>query len=97
MSPCNDLTDLLREWSPGCDPGTGFNRGVWSRIEATECRRGAGISGLFGWIALLGQPRVAVGAALIALFGGVFLGNLQARSTQESRYLLSLNPYAQQR
>jgi hypothetical protein len=30
---------------------------------------------------------------MIALFGGVLLGSLQARSAQEQQYLLSLNPY----
>ena len=96
MNSRNDLTDLLQSWKPACKPGTGFNRGVWSRIEAAESPWSASVADFFAWVALLAHPRIAATATMVALFGGLFLGNLQARSAQKTRYLQSLNPYAQQ-
>lgn len=95
MKPGNDLPDLLQCWNPPCVPDAGFNRGVWSRIEAAESRRNTGLADLVAWVRLLARPRVAVTAAMVALFGGSLLGSLQARTGQEARYLHSLNPYAQ--
>lgn len=97
MKPLDDPTDLhglLRDWQASCDPGPGFNRSVWSRIEAEESCRGDGVTAWFFWVALFARPRFAVTAAAMALFGGMFLGGLQARTAQEEQYLRSLHPYA---
>ncbi len=94
MTSCNDdLAKLLQTWRPEAVPGADFNRNVWRRIELAETRNGAPLGLLFGWIQMLAWPRIALSAAAIALFGGIVLGDLQARNTQEEQYLLSLNPY----
>ena len=90
----NDLSSLLQQWRAGVEPGSGFNRSVWSRIEAAESRKGDGIARLFSWVQQLASPRIALTTAAIALFGGVLLGGIQARTAQEERYLLSLKPSA---
>lgn len=94
MSSENDLSSLLQEWQPDPETGSGFNRGVWSRIEAAESRRQNGLLSIFSWVGLLARPRIATAAVTVALFGGVLIGGLQARSSQEERYLLSLKPFA---
>jgi hypothetical protein len=95
MNPAdNDLSTLLQGWCADVEPGTGFHRSVWSRIEAAEARGGTGLSQLFSWVQLLAVPRIAVATAAIALFGGVLIGGVQARSAQEERYLLALKPSA---
>ena len=93
MSSKNDLSSLLKGWQPDLEPGSGFNRGVWSRIEAAESSR-SGFSAIFSWVGLLASPRIATAAVAIALFGGLLVGSLQARSSQEERYLHSLKPFA---
>lgn len=95
MNPKDDLSDLLRSWQPDVEPSSGFNRGVWSRIEASQTRNSEVLSSLFiplRWIQTMGRPRIAIAAAAIALFGGVLIGGVQAHSSQEERYLTSLNP-----
>ncbi len=94
MHPENNLSSLLQGWRHDIEPGTGFNRSVWSRIEAAESRKGDGIARLFSWVQQLASPRIALTTAAIALFGGVLLGGIQARTAQEDRYLLSLKPSA---
>lgn len=94
MSSENDLSSLLRGWQPHLEPGFGFNRGVWSKIEAAESRRQNGLLSMVSWVGLLARPRIATVAVAVALFGGVLIGGLQARSSQEERYLLSLKPFA---
>lgn len=94
MSSENDLSSLLQGWQPDLEPGSGFNRGVWSRIEAAESRRQNGTLAVFSWVGLLARPRIATAAVAVALFGGVLIGGLQARNSQEERYLLSLKPFA---
>ena len=95
MNPAdNDLSSLLQGWRADVEPGSGFHRSVWSRIEAAESRKGAGLSTLFSWVQLLAVPRIAVTTAAMALFGGILIGGVQARSAQEERYLLSLKPTA---
>jgi hypothetical protein len=94
MSSQKDLSSLLQGWQPGLEPGSGFNRGVWSRIEAAESCRQSGLSSIFSWVGLLARPRIATAAVAVALFGGVLIGGLQAHSSQEERYLLSLKPFA---
>jgi hypothetical protein len=88
----NDLSSLLQEWQADVEPGAGFHRSVWSRIEAAESRKGAGLARLFSWVQAFANPRIAVTAATLALFGGILIGGAHARSTQEGRYLLSLKP-----
>ena len=89
----DDLSELLQSWTADTEPGVDFNRSVWSRIEAAESsNRNLSVS-FFGWLQELARPRIAVSAAAVALFGGVLLGGLQARSAQEELYLLSLDPY----
>lgn len=90
----NDLSSLLGEWQPAPEPGSGFNRGVWAAIEAAESRRQNGPLSIFSWVGLLARPRIATAALAVALFGGVLVGALQERSSQEERYLLSLKPFA---
>ncbi|MCE9542846.1 MAG: hypothetical protein K8R38_04920 [Verrucomicrobia bacterium] len=95
MNPKDDLSDLLQSWQPDVEPSSGFNRGVWSRIEASQTRYTESLYGLFSpshWIQSMGRPRIAIAAAAIALFGGVLIGGVQAHSSQEERYLTSLNP-----
>lgn len=94
MSSEDDLSSLLQGWQPRLEPGAGFNRSVWSRIEAAESRRQSGFLSMVSWVGLLGRPHIATAAVAVALFGGVLLGGLQARSSQEERYLLSLKPFA---
>jgi hypothetical protein len=94
MSSDNELSTLLQGWQPDLESGSGFNRGVWSRIEVAESRWQGGLSSLFSWVGLLARPRIATAAVAVALFGGVLIGGLQARSDQEERYLLSLKPFA---
>jgi hypothetical protein len=94
MHPENDLSTLLQGWKSDVETGSGFNRSVWSRIEAAESRKGVGLSTIFSWVQLLTLPRFAVTTAAIALFGGILIGGVQARSSQEDRYLLSLKPAA---
>jgi hypothetical protein len=94
MSSDNELSTLLQGWQPDLEPGSEFNRAVWSRIEVAESRRQGGLSSLFSWVDLLTRPRIATAAVVVALFGGVLIGGLQARSAQEERYLISLKPFA---
>lgn len=94
MNSSDNLSNLLRSWQPEVNPAQDFDREVWSRIEAMESRKGAGIAAFFTWIQLFSRPRMALSAAMIALFGGIFVGGIQARSSQEERYLQSLNPYS---
>ena len=94
MHPDNDLSSLLQELRADMEPSAGFNRSVWSRIEAAESRKGDGIARLFSWVQQLASPRIALTTAAIALFGGVVIGGIQARAAQEERYLLSLKPSA---
>ena len=88
----NELSSLLQGWRADVEPGTGFQRSVWSRIEAAETRKGAGLSTLFSWVQLLAIPRIAVTTAALALFGGVLIGGVQAHSAREERYLFALKP-----
>ncbi len=78
------------------EPHGGFSRRVWSRVEGVERSKDSEILAIFGWVRFFGQPRMALVATMFALFGGVFLGGVQARSAQESRYFQSLNPYTVQ-
>lgn len=93
MNPSDDLSDLLQSWQPEPTVPRDFNRGVWSRIESTEIKGGTPFFAFFNWIQFFACPRIALSAAMLALFAGVFLGGIQARSSQEDRYLQSLNPY----
>jgi len=97
MHPKDDLSDLLQSWQPDIEPGSGFNGAVWSRIEVSQAPSSftQSLFALFSplrWIQTMGRPRIAIAAAAIALFGGVLIGGVQAHSSQEERYLLSLNP-----
>jgi len=92
MHPENNLSNLLQGWRVDASPGSAFNRSVWTRIVAAESRNGLGLSSLFSWVQLLAVPRIAVTAAAIALFGGILIGGVQAQSSNEERYLLSLKP-----
>lgn len=94
MNTHDDLSRLLQSWQPEVADARDFNHGVWTRLESAESRNGAGA--FFDWITLFSRPRIAVAAVAIALFGGVFLGSLQARSADEDQYLRSLNPYSAQ-
>ncbi len=94
MKP-TDLSALLQSWQPDIEPSSGFKRGVWSRIEASQTRNSQVLSSLFiplRWIQSMGRPRIAIAAAAIALFGGFLIGGVQAHSSQEEHYLASLNP-----
>lgn len=92
MNTDGELSALLQGWQPNLKSETGFNRSVWSRIEAGETSPSTGLYGLFFWIQLFAVPRVAVATLAVALFGGILIGGVQARSAQEERYLLSQNP-----
>ncbi len=91
------LSALLKGSLLGIEPDHGFNRRVWSRIEALESRRNGGLDSLFSWLQLIARPRLAVASVAIALFGGVMIGGLQAQGSQEQRYLRSLSPHAAHR
>jgi hypothetical protein len=92
MNNDGDLSALLRGWQPDLKSQAGFNRSVWSRIEACETSHQTGLYRLFSWVQLLAVPRVALATLAVALFGGILIGGVQARSAQEERYLLSQNP-----
>lgn len=94
MNSHDDLSKLLQSWQPEAVETHDFNRGVWMRLETSEISKG-GVA-LFNWVALFSRPRIAVAALAMALFGGIFLGTLQARSFGEDQYLRSLNPYTAQ-
>ena len=89
----DELSGLLQSWKADAEPGVDFNRTVWSRIEAAENRQVDFFGPFCVWLQALAKPRIAVSAAAIALFGGMLIGGLQARSAQEEQYLLSLSPY----
>ncbi len=93
MSRNDDLSLLLRSWQPNADAGAGFNRAVWARIADAEAGRSLGWESLLEWAGLFARPRIAVTAAMAALFVGVFAGSLQAHAVGQERYLRSLNPY----
>jgi hypothetical protein len=93
MNPEKQLSDLLQEWTPNAEPGSGFNRSVWARIEAAESSGAMGLS-FFSWLQRLAVPRIAATCVAVALFGGILVGGMQARSSEEERYLLSLKPFA---
>ena len=93
MSDDHQLSALLQNWTPKVEPGSGFNRSVWTRIEAAESRKFS-LEPLFSWIQDLATPRIAATCVVSALFGGILLGGLQARSTHEEQYLQSLRPFA---
>ena len=102
MHPKDDLSDLLQSWQRDIEPGSGFNRGVWSRIEVSQAPSSFtqslfALFSSFRWIQSMGSPRIAIAAAAIALFGGVLIGGVQAHSSQEERYLVSLKPLAAHR
>jgi len=89
----NDLSGLLQSWKSNAESGVDFNRSVWRRIGEAESRKVDFFAPFFLWFQELARPRIAVSAFAIALFGGVLLGGLQARSAAEEQYLQSLNPY----
>lgn len=95
MSAYDELYSHLKEWKVETEESAGrlhgFNRSVWSRIEAAESRR---VGSIVSWIQNFATPRMAVASLAIALVCGIMIGGLQARSTQEERYLLSLKPFA---
>lgn len=93
MSDDHELSALIQNWAPQVEPGSGFNRSVWSRIETAESRKSS-YEPLFSWIQGLATPRMAATCMAVALFGGILLGGLQARSSQEEQYLHSLRPFA---
>ena len=92
MSDDHELSALLQNWTPQVESGSGFKRSVWSRIETLESRKSS-FEPLFSWIQGLATPRIAATCMAVALFGGILLGGLQARSSQEERYLHSLRPF----
>ncbi len=94
MNSSDNLSNLLQSWQPKVAESRDFNRGVWRRLESAESRKGATVSAIVAWIQLLARPRIAITAAAMAIFGGIFVGTLQARSASEDRYLQSLNPYS---
>ena len=93
MNRNDDLSSLLRGWQSIPSPAPGFNREVWARIAEGETRRHSPWESLAEWMNQFARPRIAVAAAMLALFAGTFAGSLQARTTGEERYLRSLNPY----
>jgi hypothetical protein len=93
MRADSELSDLLQNWSPKAESGTGFNRSVWSRIEAAESRKSS-LESLFSWTQGLASPRIAAACMAVALFGGILIGGLQANSALEEQYLLSLKPFS---
>lgn len=93
MNSSSDLSHLLQGWQPEASVPLDFNRGVWSQIEAVEARKNFFITGIAEFFSIFARPRIAVSAAMLALFAGLFLGGIEARSTQEEQYLQSLNPY----
>jgi hypothetical protein len=91
-----DLSSLLREWQPAIEPTPGFNRNVWAKIQASEGRPRGFLSFLIPAVHRLAGPRIAMAAIALALFGGVLIGGLEARSSNQERYLSSLKLFATQ-
>jgi hypothetical protein len=87
MNPDQQLSSLLHEWKQVPEPGPGFRRDVWARIEARRP-----VHRLGGFLSLMAVPRFATAAAVIAVFAGIVAGNLQARSAGEALYLRSVDP-----
>ena len=95
-APDNELSELLQSWKFENESDGDFNRQVWLRIESREggsWERGDLIAACGSWLQALARPRLAFSAATIAIFIGILVGGLQARSIQEEQYLLSVNPY----
>ena len=96
MNSPDDLSFLLQGWQPEVTDTRDFNRGVWMRLEVAESRKGIDLTAFLAWVKYFTRPRIAVTAAVLALFGGVFLGTIQSRAADEDQYLRSLNPYSAQ-
>jgi hypothetical protein len=88
-----DLSELLQTWKLQPASDSGFNRRVWSRIEVEEISRPSLNEALFGWLQVFALPKFAMAAVAIAIFSGVFIGGIQARTSQEENYMASLNPF----
>lgn len=88
-----DLKALLDSWRPAVPGPSDFRRNVWQRIERQRQAP--------GWFALalewVARPRVAVALVAAALLFGTAAGTEISSSTQTSKYLRSVNPYAQAR
>jgi hypothetical protein len=93
MSDDKNFSALLSEWQPTIEPGSGFQRGVWSRIETAECRRNY-FQRVVGWLDLFARPHIAFAALAVAFLGGGFLGRLQTKASHQERYLDSLRLFA---
>ena len=74
------------------EPGTGFRRAVWARIASADRDSSSTRSFFLAWLPMLSRPRIATATIAAALFGGILIGGLQARSAAEEHYLLSLKP-----
>ncbi len=83
----------MSEWTEPVLENAGFNRGVWSRIEAASAR-GNWLSRLLMTVA---RPRVAVSLAVIAVAFGAFTGAVISHESGSEIYLRSVNPYAMNR
>jgi len=92
----NELSKLLENWDPNAELDVNFNRQVWIRLEGrvgSSWEVDALLALLERWLRVLARPRLAFAATTIAIFIGILVGGLQARSMQKEQYLLSVNPY----
>ncbi len=89
----NDLKSLLDSWQPFVPEASDFRRNVWQRIERQRKAPRWFASALEG----MARPRVATAMVAAAILIGAAAGTEISASAQASRYLRSVNPYAQAR
>ena len=94
MKNQSDLSEVLQTWNPQQAMDSSFNRHVWLRIEAQENMKISVADVVSGWLQFLMLPKPAVAAVAFAILSGVLIGGIQAHSTQEARYMASLNPFS---
>ena len=81
----NELSKLLENWDPNAELDVNFNRQVWIRLEGrvgSSWEVDALLALLERWLRVLARPRLAFAATTIAIFIGILVGWLQARSMQ---------------
>ncbi len=89
----DELSILMSEWTEPALENAGFNRGVWSRIEACSSK-----GNWFGRLLMtVARPRVAVALAVMAIGVGATTGLLISHESGSEIYLRSVNPYARNR
>ena len=94
----HELDQLLRATSAPLDAPAGFQREVWSRIEAEETSglRDGLRQLLERTLAFFAQPKIAVATCAAMVVIGTWLGmqSPQAQATGELAYVQAVSPFA---